>query len=629
MAMVHAPCVVARILSFAVLLGGLAPIQQALAQDPPLTELTSFAEFGEPKYPPDFTHFDYVDPDAPKGGTVRLSAYGTFERINPIPLGPAWPQGLGLLYDSLMTGSGDELSSYYPLIAQSMEIPDDASFAIFNLDPRARWHDGEPITADDFVFSLDVIKEHARPLLREFWKNLESAEALDDHRLRVNFATTNNWKTVGLAASMGPQPRHFFEATGRSPGEISTEPEVYEGAYRIKSVDIGRSITYERVPDYWAADLPVNVGQNNFDEITYDYFRDLDVAFEAFKSGRIDYWSENEAQRWATGYDIPQVNNALIAKDESIPVNTPRGFAGIVMNTRRAPLDDVDVRRGIATLFDFEWLNHNIFYDQYERARSYFPNSDYGTRDVPLPTDAEIAFLEPFRDQLPPELFTEPFDPGVTDGSGRIRAELREAFGHFAAAGWEVTDGQLRNAETGEVMQLEIVTAVASNLRYLEPFVENLKKAGIDASSRVVDTAQYQRLTDQFDYDMVSIGANFFPPPNEELWTYFGSAARDEIGSANWAGVSDPVVDALLEQIVAIDGRDEATLERLKAITRGLDRVLLQSHYVVHTYYTATNRFAYWDLFGRPAQNPFYETGFPATWWWQPSEEALAAQRNR
>jgi microcin C transport system substrate-binding protein len=618
-------------LALSVALGlGLAAASHAGADEPPaLTELTSFAEFGEPAYPPDFPHFDYVDPNAPKGGTVRLAAYGTFERLNPIPQGPDWPQGLGLLYDSLMTGSGDELSSYYPLIAKSMEIPDDAAFAIFNLDERARWHDGEPITAEDFVFALRVIKEHARPLLREFWKNLESAEALEPHRLRLNFATRNNWKTVGLAASLSPQPRHFFEATGRSPGTITTEPYIYEGAYRIKRVDIGRSITYERVPDYWAADLPVNRGQYNFDEITYEYFRDLDVAFEAFKSGQIDFWTENQAQRWATGYDIPQVRNGTIIRDESIPVNSPRGFAGLVINTRRAPFDNLDVRRGIARLFDFEWLNRNIFYDQYERATSYFPNSDYGTRDFPLPGELELAELEPFRDQLSETIFTTPFDPGETDGSGRIRAELREAFAHFADAGWEVQNGQLRHLDTGRQMQVQIITSLASALRYIEPFVENLRRAGINASARVVDTAQYQRLTDQFDYDMVAIGANFFPPPNEELWTYFGSEARDEEGSANWAGVADPVVDALIERIVAIDGRDDASLERLKATTRALDRVLLHEHYIVHTYYTAVNRFAHWNLFGRPAQHPFYGTGFPNTWWWEPDPQALSGQSNR
>ncbi|MEO1092351.1 MAG: extracellular solute-binding protein [Pseudomonadota bacterium] len=589
---------------------------QNAADDEGLTRLTQFAEFGEPVYPEGFTHFDYVNLDAPEGGHVRLAAYGTFERINPIPLGPAWPQGLGLLYDSLMTGSGDELAAYYPSIAKSVSVPDDVSFAIFELDSRARWHDGEPITADDFVFSLEVIKEHARPLLREFWRNLEAATALPDGRLRIDFATTDNWKTLGLAASLGPQPRHFYEANDLDPGAISTEPEVYEGPYRIERVDIGRSITYRRVDDYWAADLPVNRGQNNFERITYVYFRDLDVAFEAFKSGDISFWSENEARRWATGYDLPQVRDGRIVRDETIPLNNPRGFAGLVINTRRPPFDDVRVREALGLLFDFEWTQTNILYGLYERARSYFPNSDYGTRDVSLPTAEELAILEPFRDRIPEDVFTEPFEVNVTDGSGRIRGELRRAWQLFAEAGWVVEEGQLRSEADGSVMRLQIVTSTQAALRYIEPYVTNLRRAGIDASVRVVDTAQYQRLTDDFDYDMVAIGANFFPPPNEELNTYYSSAAADERGSGNWAGVKDPVVDELLAELVDVRGRSNADLERLKAITRALDRVLLRGHYVVHTFYSARNRLAYWNYLKHPEVAPVYGTGFPPTWWY-------------
>lgn len=588
-----------------------------VANEPQLTRLTQFAEFGEPTYPPDFQHFDYVNVDAPKGGHVRIAAYGTFERINPIPLGPAWPQGLGLLYDSLMTGSGDELAAYYPLIAKSVEVPDDVSFAVFELDPRARWHDGEPITADDFVFALDIIKEHARPLLREFWRNLESAQALEPHRLRIDFATKNNWKTLGLAASLGPQPRHFYEANDLDPSAINTEPEVYEGAYRIESVDLGRSITYKRVEDYWAADLPVNRGLHNFDRVTFVYFRDLDVAFEAFKSGDIDFWSESEARRWATGYDIPQVRDGRIVRDESILINTPRGFAGLVFNARRAPFDDVRVREALALLFDFEWTQANILYGLNVRAKSYFPNSDYGTRDFPLPTDEELAVLEPFRSQLPTVVFEEPFEVNVTDGSGRIRSELRRAWAILEEAGWVIEDGRLMR--DGQQMRLEIVTATQAALRFIEPYVTNLRRAGIDASARVVDTAQYERLTDTFDYDMISIGANFFPPPNEELRTYFTSDAATEEGSANWAGIQDPVVDALIDAIVAVDGRSEADLERLKATTRALDRVLLRGHYIVPTFYSDRNRLAYWNHLEHPTEPPFYGTGFPDTWWYDPA----------
>jgi microcin C transport system substrate-binding protein len=592
-----------------------------------LTRLTQFAEFGETQYQPGFPHFDYVNPDAPVGGGVRLAAYGTFERINPIPVGPTWPEGLGLIYDSLMTSSEDELASYYPLIAESVEVPDDVAFAIFNLNPKARWHDGHPITAGDFVYAVEVIKQHARPLLREFWRNIESAEALGDHRLKLNFLTRNNWKTLGLAAGLGPQPKHFFEATGRDPGKVSTEPEVYEGAYEIERIEIGRSITYKRVDDYWGKDLPVNIGRNRFDRITYVYFRDLDVAFEAFKAGDIDFWNENEARRWATGYDTPQVRDGLIIRDDTIPINTPRGFAGIVFNTRRPPLDDERVRAALSELFDFEWLQQNIFYGLYDRARSWFPNSDYGVRDFPLPTPEELAILEPFRAQLPEAVFTTAFSPSKTDGTGRIREQLRTAWRLLKQAGWEIQDGKLRNAQTGQPMQLEIVTALASSLRFLEPFGKNLERAGVEASVRMVDTAQYERLTDTFDFDMISIGANFFPPPNEELRTYFSSAAAAEEQSANWAGIRSPVVDQLLEEIVAVKGRSAADLEKLKSTTRALDRVLLWNHYIIPTYYADKNRFAYWDLFGRPKRAPTYGTGFPSSWWWQPNEVALRATR--
>ncbi len=606
-----------RLAAAALLASGLT-LTVATADEAGLTRLTQFAEFGEPVYPEGFEHFDYVNLDAPTGGHVRLAAYGTFERINPIPLGPAWPQGLGLVYDSLMSGSSDELAAYYPSIALAVNIPDDVSYAIFELDSRARWHDGEPITADDFVFALEIIQQHARPLLREFWRNLESATALAPDRLRIDFATSNNWKTLGLAASLGPQPKHFYEANDLDPAAFNTEPEVYEGPYRIANVDLGRSITYERVPDYWAADLPVNRGLNHIERITYVYFRDLDVAFEAFKSGEIDFWSENEARRWATGYNIPQVADGRIIRDDSIEINTPRGFAGLVFNSRRPPFDDVRVREGLSLLFDFEWTQANILYGLYARAQSYFPNSDYGTRDVPMPTAEELDILEQFRGRVPESVFDEAFELNETDGSGRIRRELRQAWALLEEAGWTVQDGQLRNAD-GAQMRLQIVTQTQSSVRYVQPFVTNLDRAGVDASVRVVDTAQFQRLTDTFDYDMVAIGANFFPPPNEELRTYFSSAAASEEGSANWAGIQDPVVDELLELIVSIDGQSDEDLERLKATTRALDRVLLRGHYIVHTFYSARNRLAYWSKLRHPEIAPVYGTGFPATWWVDPA----------
>jgi len=595
------------------------------AQD--LRKLTQFAEFGEPDYPEGFPHFNYVNPDAPPGGDIRLSAFGTFERLDTIVLGPRWPEGIGLTGDSLMTGSADELDAYYPSIAESVEVPEDISFAIFNINPQARWHDNEPIKASDFVFAIDHIKANGRPLLRDFWKVIESAKALDERRLRVNFTTKNNWKTLGQAASIGPMPQHFIEANGIDITKPTLEPMVYAGAYTIENVDAGRSITYKRIDDYWADSLPVNQGINNFERITYVYFRDLDVAFEAFKSGEFDLWAENKAQRWVTGYDFDAVKQGLIVRDEQSEINSPRGFAGIVMNTRRPQLADINVRKGLAQLFDFEWTQKNIFYGLYDRAVSYFPNSDYGTRDFPLPEGQELEILERYRGRIPDEVFTEPFAPTKTDGSGRIRQEMRVAKQYFADAGYEIQGGKLINAATGQQLAMEIVFVQDATLRVVQPFISNLQKAGIAATARRVDSAQYERLTDSYDYDMLMIGANFFPPPGEELRTYFQSSAADEEGTANWSGIKDPVVDELLDEIAEMPRSTEADLELLKATTRALDRVLLAGHYIIPTYYARIDRFAYWDLFGQPETRPVYGTGAPSTWWWDPKPEALAATR--
>ena len=566
-----------------------------------------------------------MNPDAPKGGEITLSAFGTFERLDTIVLGPRWPQGIGLLGDTLMTGSADELDGYYPSIASSVDVPEDLSFAIFNIDERARWQDGEPIKASDFVFTIEHIQKDGRPLLRDFWKVIERGEALDERRLKVTFTTKDNWKTLGQAASISPMPVHYIEANGIDVTKPTLEPLLYEGPYTIESVDPGRSITYRRIDDYWADDLPVNRGANNFDRITYIYFRDLDVAFEAFKSGDFDLWSENKAQRWVTGYDFDAVEEGLVIRDEESEINNPRGFAGIVMNTRRPQLSNIEVRKGLAQLFDFEWTQKNIFYGLYDRAVSWFPNSDYGTRDFPLPEGLELEILERYRGRIPDHIFTEAFEPSKTDGSGRIRRQLRAAKQHFEAGGYKVDGGKLVSGETGEQLKLELVFVQDSTLRVVQPFIENLKKAGIDASSRRVDSAQYERITDSYDYDLLMIGANFFPPPGEELRTYFQSSSADEEGTGNWSGIKDPVIDELLDEIADMPRRTEDDLEILKATTRVLDRILLAGHYIVPTYYARRDRFAYWDLFGKPDQRPKFGTGAPNTWWWDPNEEAVAA----
>ncbi len=589
-----------------------------------LNVLRSFAEFGEPLYPDDFQHFDYVNPDAPKGGSIRLSAFGTYERLDTITLGGNWAAGIGLLSDTLFTGSGDELSSYYPLIAESVAVPDDLSYAVFTINPDARYHDGEPIVAGDFVFALNIIQENARPLVREAFSDLLSATALNDRQVRFDFATVDDFRSLGLAAGFSPWPEHWWTASGRDPAESYLEPILYHGAYTIDSLDPGRTITYRRVDDYWAADLPVNRGQNNFDQITYLYFRDINVMFEAFLGGQFDFWSENEARRWATGYDVGVVTSGDIIRDETIEVNTPRGYVGFVFNTRRPIFSDIRVREAITQLWDFEWARANVFFGQYRRARSYFPNSDYGIENFPLPTEQELEFLEPLADQIPESVFTEAFSLPETDGSGRIRQQLRDALALFREAGWEIEGGTLRNSESGELFRFQILVRSANLLRVIEPFVANLQRAGIEASIRTVDTAQYERLMDNFDYDMIYVAANFFPPPGTEMRTYFESAAATDIGSANWPGIVDPVVDALLDRLTS----DRESEERLEAITRSLDRILLRGYYIIPSYTLDVYRLAYWNIFGQPETHPVYGIGFPGTWWYD-DEVAASLQRQR
>jgi len=581
-----------------------------------LTALTSFAEFGEPVYEDGFDHFAYANPDAPKGGSITLGAFGTFERLDTITLGGSWAAGIGLTGDTLMTGSGDELAAYYPSIATRVRVPDDLSYAIFDIHPDAVWHDGHPITAGDFVANLEHIQEDGRPLLVEFWRDIESATAIDDRTLRFDFATSNNRRILALAASMSPTPVHWWEQTGRDMTESTLDPVLSEGPYRIVEVDPGRSITYERVEDYWAADLPVNRGANNIDRITYTYFRDIEVMFQAFLGGTFDLWSENRAQRWAEAYDIPEVDNGHIVR-EAVPDENPRGYIGFVFNTRRDKFADPRVREAIAHLWDFEWTRENVFYGYYSRAESYFPGSDYGTSETPLPEGRELELLEAHRDALPESLFTEPFEVPTTDGSGRIRGPLRDAWRLFAEAGWEVRDGRLTNVETGERFSFEFLLNSDTLLRVVEPFVRNLERAGIEASVRTVDSAQYERRTDDFDYDMIYIGANFFPPPGQELFTYFHSEAAGQQGSANWPGIADPVVDALLGEIVSAD-----SLEGKKAATRALDRVLLPQWYIIPSYFRAETWIAYWNKLGRPETLPKYSLGFPTVWWFD--EEAAA-----
>lgn len=577
----------------------------------------ALAEFSTPLYGPDFPHFPYVNPAAPKGGTLVLAEQGTFDNLNGLILRGIAPRSLGMIDDGLMAGSGDELDVLYGAIAHSVDYPDDKSGIVFHLRPEARWHDGHPLTADDFVFGWEAIRAHGNPFLRSFLDDTESVEAVDPYQLKVSFRTRNSMKPlVRVAAALGPQPRHWWSEPGRDISRTTLEIPLGCGPYRLVAVDPGRSLTYQRVPDYWGAGLPVNIGQNNFDTIRIEYFRDDEVMFEAFKAGTYDHRQENKAQRWTGGYqDVPAFKDGRIVR-QVLENPRPSGAQGLRFNTRRPHLADPRVREALNLLFDFDWTRKNLLYGQYKRVKSNFPNSDFGASGPPTPE--ERAILEKYRDQLhDPRILTEAFEPPGSQTPQAVRANARRAQELFKAAGWEVRDGRLTRSgpgpEGGAVFQLEIMEQSQTMVRVLQPYIETLRRFGIDAGIRMVDAAQAQVRSDAFDFDAVVANYNFFPPPGTELRSYYGSAAADQQGSANTPGIKDPVVDALIETIIAAPD-----LPTLKAASRALDRVLLWGFYMVPQWYNDQVWFAFWDKFGWPETKPYYGTGFPGTWWHDP-----------
>ncbi len=576
------------------------------------------AMHGTPKYGADFRHFDYVNADAPKGGSVKLSAIGTFDSLNRFILKGVAATGLGFVYQSLTVDSDDEAFSQYGEIAESIEVADDNTWVAYRLRPEARWHDGKPITADDVVFSFETLKEKGHPSWRAYYGSVSRAEKLGERHVRFHFARGDNAELSMIMGQLPILPKHWYAE--RPFEETSLEPPLGSGPYRVAEVDAGRSITYERVKDWWAADLPVNRGRFNFDRIRFDYYRDGTVALEAFKAGEYDFRVENNSKLWATAYAGPPFTQGLIVT-ENIAHEQPTGMQAFVFNTRRAPFDDRRLRAALAYAFDFEWTNKNLFYGQYARTDSYFSNSELASSGTPSP--AELALLEPFRDQLPPEVFDKEYVPPDSSGKGGIRSNLRQALRMLREAGYEVRDKKLVNAATGRPVSFEILLVQPAFERVVLPFRSNLERLGLEVSVRTVDPAQYQKRVDEFDFDMVIASMGQSLSPGNEQRDYWGSAAADIQGSRNVIGVKDPVVDALIEKIIAADSR-----ESLITAARALDRVLLWGHYVIPNWHIQSFRVAYWDLFARPAVTPKYALGFE-TWWVDATRAARIAATRR
>lgn len=569
------------------------------------------AMHGDLKYSPGFKHFDYVNPDAPKGGTVRLYALRTFDTLNPFTLKGVTGAFARAPFDTLMTESADEPFSQYGLIAESIEVPDHRGWVIFNLRPEARFHDGTPVTADDVVFSFDILRTKGHPRFRLYYAAVEKAEALGRHKVRFTFAGGINRELPLIIGQLPVLPRHYWEE--RDFEKTTLTPPLGSGPYRVANVDPGRSITYERVEDYWGRDLPVNVGRHNFDVIRYDYYRDSTVALEALKAGNYDLREEHVSKFWATGYDSPPVERGLVKK-LFLPHGQSTGMQAFVFNTRKEVFSDPRVRAALAYAFDFEWTNRVLFFGAYTRTKSYFSNSELAAREPPGPRELDI--LEPFRGRIPDEVFTEVYEPPSTGGTHEgLRRNLLTALGMLREAGWEVREGRLVDARTGRQMSFEVLLVNPSFERIVLPFIGNLKRLGIDARVRSVDASQYINRRKSYDFDMiVHVWGQSLSPGNEQH-DYWSSSSAAIDGSFNLAGVRDPVVDELVQKLIAAPDR-----ETLVAATRALDRVLLWGHYVIPHWHIRGDRLAFWDKFGRPSVTPVQGYQFDA-WWVDPEKE--------
>ena len=577
----------------------------------------AIAMHGTPKYGADFEHFDYANPDAPKGGRVVFGAFGSFDSLHPFILKGQAAAGIGNLFESLTTSSLDEPFTRYGLLAESIEWPEDRSWVAYTLHPEARWHDGEPVTVEDVIWSLDTLKAEGHPFFRQYFANVAGAEQTGPRTVRFSFSDSTNRELPLIVGELPILPKHYWQ--NRDFEATTLEAPLGSGPYRIKAVDAGQSITYKRDPDYWGRDLPVNRGKDNYDVMRYEYYKDPSVQRVAFKARETDFFSENVAKEWATAYDhLPVVTKKLLHK-LLIEHKNPQGMQAFVFNTRREMFKDRQVRAALAYAFDFEWTNENLFYGAYTRTKSYFSNSELASRD--LPGDGELAILERYRDQLPPELFTEAYEPPMTDGSGNLRANLSTALSLLEDAGWEVQDGVLTHGESGLVMQFEIMLVLPGFERVVLPFTKNLERLGIVADVRTVDTAQYQERLNTFDFDMV-VGAwgQSLSPGNEQR-NFWHSQAADIAGSRNTAGIQNPVIDALIELVISAPDR-----KSLITRTQALDRVLLWHHYVIPHWHLAAYRVLYWDKFGTPKIMPKYDLDLQF-WWIDPALDASLAQR--
>ena len=566
-----------------------------------------------PKYPADFKHFAYVNPDAPKGGTFRQAGFGGFDSLNPFISKGVPVDGIGEVYDTLAKQGLDEPFTQYGLIASKIEKAPDNSWVRFYLRPEARFHDGHPVRAEDVVFSFHTLIKNGGPLYRGYYADVEEVIAEDPLRVLFKFKHSNNRELPLILGQIAVLPKHWWATRDFTKGNL--EIPLGSGPYKITQVKAGRSVRYERVKDYWGKDLPVNRGFYNFDVMTIDYYRDNTVAVEALKAGQFDYWLESVAKTWANAYNIPAVSEGRLIK-EQIPNGNPTGMQGFVYNLRRPVFQDVRVREALSLLLDFEWTNKQLFNGAYVRTRSYFDNSEMAATG--RPDAAQLAILEPLRGQIPEQAFGDAFQNSVTDGSGMIRAQQRKAYQLLQEAGWRIVDDKMVDAN-GKPVSIGFLLVQTDFERILLPFKRNLSDLGIDLVIRRVDVSQYINRLRSRDFDMIVGGFPQSNSPGNEQREFWKSEAADNPGSRNFMGLKDPAVDQVVEQLINADSR-----QSLVAHTRALDRILQWGYYVIPNWHIKTWRVVYWNHIGHPKVPPSYDIGTD-TWWIKP-DAALAPE---
>jgi microcin C transport system substrate-binding protein len=579
------------------------------ASSPPKTHIThALTLMGEPKYPANFERFEYTSAKAQKGGAVRLAGLGTFDSLNPFITKGNPDAHLLLLYDTLTRSSQDEPFTQYGLVAEKIELAEDHSFVIFHINPKARFHDGKSITAEDVVFSFNTLVNKGAPLFASYYAEIKNAQALDASRVKFEFKSTTN-RELPLTMELLPiLPKHFWQ--NKDFAASSLEIPLGSGPYKIKKVDAGRSLVYERVADYWAADLPINRGMYNFDQIAVDYYRDDMVVIEALKARHIDYRWERIAKSWATAYDSPAVKSGQLKK-QLIDDKSPTGMLAMMFNLRRPPFDNILLRQAINYAFDFEWTNRNVFFDSYERIGSYFSNSELASSG--LPAGRELEILEKYRSKLPQTVFSQVYANPKTDGTGNNRDNTLKAQALLKDAGFVQKGGKLIDPKTQKPLVVEFLTHDPTFERIANPLAQNLKRLGIELNLRLVDGSQYINRMNSFNFDMTfNSVAQSLSPGNEQRDMWSSTAAAIE-GSRNYYGIKNPVVDELVELIPVAPNRQE-----LVALSRALDRVLLNQHYMIPLYTYTKHRLVYWDKFGQPDIAPAYDSAFQLgfmTWW--------------